>query len=252
MELAEANKFVLWTWDDMYEYSRVLAGKIRADKFKPDAIVAIARGGYVPARNLCDQLGVTDLLSIKVDHWGITATRDQQGARLRYPFTANLAGKNVLLVDDIADTGESFKTALPVLQALEPAALKTASLFLLETSTYEPDYFASKREWAWMIFPWNFTEDMAFLATKIFEADPAPKTLNQIAAALLERNNLHVPKNKLADALNELTARGDLKETVTQANEHAWLKEEKKIGDSKTSAGSTAKMRGPRNRGKPR
>ncbi|MEW5955047.1 MAG: phosphoribosyltransferase [Candidatus Micrarchaeota archaeon] len=250
--MAEANKFVLWNWDDMYEYSRVLAGKMRADKFKPDAIVAIARGGYVPARNLCDQLGVTDLLSIKVDHWGVTATRDHQGARLRYPFTAKLAGKNVLLVDDIADTGESFKTALPVLKALKPASVKTASLFLLENSKFVPDYFASKREWAWMVFPWNFTEDMAAIVSKLFGEKGGAKTLNQVAAALLEKNNLHVPKNKLADALNELVARGDLRETVTNANEHAWTKGGEKVGKPKAGAGRAAKVRRPRSGRKPR
>jgi len=251
MELAEAKKFVLWNWDDMYDYSRVLAGKIRADKFKPDAIIAIARGGYVPARNLCDQLGVTDLLSLKVDHWGVTATRDQQGARLRYPFTANLKGKNVLLVDDIADTGESFKTALPVLKALKPKALRTAALFMLETSKYEPDYFASKREWAWMVFPWNFTEDMAFIVSKLFEEKRGAKTLNQVAAALLEKN-LPVPKNKLADALNELVARGNLRETVTDANEHAWTKGGEKVGNPKASAGRAKKVPRPRSRRKHR
>ncbi|NYZ75182.1 phosphoribosyltransferase [Candidatus Micrarchaeota archaeon] len=251
MELAEANKFVLWNWDDMYEYSRVLAGKMRADKFKPDAIVAIARGGYVPARNLCDQLGVTDLLSIKVDHWGITATRDQEGARLRYPFTAKLAGKKVLLVDDIADTGESFRTALPVLKALKPASIKTASLFLLENSKFVPDYFASKREWAWMVFPWNFTEDMAVIVGKLFEEKRGAKTLNQVSAALLEKN-LHVPKNKLADALNELAARGDLKETVTDANEHAWTKGGEKVGGKKAGTGRAAKLPRPRSRRKHR
>ena len=256
-KMPAAKKFVLWDWEDMYEYSRVVAGKIRSDKFRPDLIIAIARGGYVHARNLCDLLSVTDLTSIKVDHWGITASKDMQGARLRHPFTANLRGKNVLLVDDITDTGESFKTALPALKALEPAELKTATLFTLETSKFTPDYYAAKREWAWMIFPWNFTEDMTFILKELFDKDPAPKTTAEVAQKLAKNNGLHVPKPKLNDVLNELAARGEIAEAIDGHNRHAWFTAASKRGDikngvGKASAGRAKKVPIPGNRRKPR
>ena len=55
------------SWSEVVEWCRALAQKIRLSKFKPDVIVAIARGGFVPARLLCDYLDVIDLLSIKLN-----------------------------------------------------------------------------------------------------------------------------------------------------------------------------------------
>ena len=63
------------------------------------------------SRVLCDYLGVKDLVSLKIEHWGVTATPDGK-AQIKYPFDIDLTGKNVLVVDDITDTGESMIIAV--------------------------------------------------------------------------------------------------------------------------------------------
>ncbi|MDP7207114.1 MAG: phosphoribosyltransferase, partial [Candidatus Bathyarchaeota archaeon] len=50
------------------------ARKVVDSGYKPDIIVGLARGGWVLSRVLCDYLGVKDLVSLKVEHWGVTAT----------------------------------------------------------------------------------------------------------------------------------------------------------------------------------
>ncbi|MBP1449471.1 MAG: phosphoribosyltransferase, partial [Thermoproteus sp.] len=60
-------------WDDVVSWAKRLADVIKASGWRPDAVVAIARGGYVPARLLCDFLGVQDLLSVQVVHWPAAA-----------------------------------------------------------------------------------------------------------------------------------------------------------------------------------
>jgi len=47
-------------WDRVEDFIALLARRIRADGFAPDLIVAIARGGFVPARLLADHLDVFD------------------------------------------------------------------------------------------------------------------------------------------------------------------------------------------------
>ncbi|MGC9113560.1 MAG: phosphoribosyltransferase [Candidatus Micrarchaeia archaeon] len=212
---------VLLSWEDIYEYCRVVAGKVRQDKFRPDIIIAIARGGYVPARNLCDQLAVADLASIKVDHWGVTATKDNR-ARLRHPFNASVQDKNVLVVDDLADTGESFKTAVPAIQALNPRELRTATVFLLEKSKYVPDYYAAKRKWAWMIFPWNFTEDMVNLTHKLLGKKAVDAAT--ITDKVRENYGITVPRAKMLDVLHEMEQRGMIKTVISKGNHHEWRK----------------------------
>lgn len=158
----------LRTWGDMWDLSKVVAGKIRESSYRPDFIIGITRGGWIPAVNLSDLLGVRDLLSLKVEHWGITATADKR-ARLKFPLKVDLEGKKVLLVDDLTDTGESLKLSLRHVKTLNPREVRTATLIHKSMSRFTPDYYAEGvREWVWIIFPWNVTEDLCNLLGKVF------------------------------------------------------------------------------------
>lgn len=61
------------SWELFADLSERVATKIRLSSYQPDIIVGLARGGWTLARVLCDYLGVKDLVSLKVEHWGITA-----------------------------------------------------------------------------------------------------------------------------------------------------------------------------------
>lgn len=211
------------SWEDMYEYARVLSGKIREAKMRPDTIIALARGGYVPARSLCDFLSVTDLHSLKVDHWGLTATPDQK-ARIRHKLPVHLKGKSVLVVDDLADTGESFKIATQYLKTLKPKKMKTAALFWLENCPYKPDFYATKKPWKWFIFPWNFMEDLSYLAAGLFEAKGhEKKSLDMVAEELRFKHGIDVPKNKLKDVMDELVRKKVLMPYWVSGNLVRWM-----------------------------
>jgi len=80
------------TWDEVVEWSTRLAEIIKEDKYQPDVIIAIARGGLVPARIVADVLGVMDVLSIKVEHWVETASHTPQ-AKVKYAYRLDLSGK---------------------------------------------------------------------------------------------------------------------------------------------------------------
>ena len=101
-------KCVQYSWQEVYELCRELARKIKNSGFKPDAIVAVARGGWVPARILADFLLIRELYSVKAEHWGIVATVTGK-AKITQPLTVDLTGKSVLVVDDVADTGETVE-----------------------------------------------------------------------------------------------------------------------------------------------
>ena len=153
-------------WDLFYQLARKVASKINDSDFKPDIIVGLARGGWVLARVLCDLIGVKDLVSLKVEHWGVTATPDGK-AKLKYPLNIDLSGKNVLVVDDITDTGESMRVTLEYIKSLNPLQIKTAALRHINTSKFLPEYFGEEITWRWVIFPWNFTEDMCNIVPKV-------------------------------------------------------------------------------------
>ncbi len=59
----------------------------------------------MPARLVCDNLGVMDLVSVQVVHWPSTAQAIERAFIKHEARVDSLAGKRVLVIDDIVDTG---------------------------------------------------------------------------------------------------------------------------------------------------
>lgn len=157
------------SFDEIAEWARKLAVKIKESGWQPDVIVAIARGGYVPARLLCDWLGVSDLLSIQIVHWP-AAAQVAERAYVKYPLSVDLSGKKVLIVDDIVDTGDSVELAKKSVEACcAPAEVKTAALQVITSvAKFIPDYYAIEvKEWVWFAYAWNAVEDAGGFIMKI-------------------------------------------------------------------------------------
>lgn len=151
--------------NQVYKYCRNLAIKIQDSGFKPDIIVAIARGGYVPSRLLCDFLSIHKLTSIKVEHY--VGTERGESAILKYPLNADIKNKNVLLVDDVNDTGKSIRVAHEHLKVFGPAEVKTAVMHEKKGSLITTDYYVEYLEsWRWLIYEWAIIEDVGGFIVK--------------------------------------------------------------------------------------
>lgn len=203
--MGEKFRCVQPTWDELYKIGEEVAEKIRRSGFQPDMIVGIARGGWFHARIMCDFLGVVDLLSLKVAHWGATATVDKK-AKLLYPFNFDLSGRKILLIDDITDTGDSFIVAREHLLKLNPEDVKSATLYHIRGAKFVPDYYGREIEWVWVIFPWNFYEDIINLSSRILKHGPL--TVEELSSKLKETFNAHVDAPRLASVLQEGKRRG--------------------------------------------
>ncbi len=193
-------------WNSFYVLSKQVAQKVNRAGYKPDLIIGLARGGWILARILCDLVGVKDLVSLKVEHWGVTATPDGK-AKLKYPFNIDLTGKRVLIVDDITDTGESMSLAVDYIKSLNPSEIKTATLRHITGSKFEPDYFSEEIAWRWVIFPWNFTEDLSNIVLKLLNSmDPNPG-IAQIRYKLKELYKIDIPEVTVEEILREMRRR---------------------------------------------
>jgi len=197
-------------WNLFYDLARQVAKKVNNSGYKPDMIVGLARGGWVLARVLCDLIGVKDLVSLKVEHWGVTATPDGK-AKLKYPLNVDLTEKNVLVVDDITDTGESMHVTVEYLKSLKPSEIKTAALRHITSSKFMPDYFGEEISWRWVIFPWNFTEDLCNIVPKVcarLKMRPdGDVDVTQIRNELKQFYTIDTTEETVADILEELKRR---------------------------------------------
>jgi uncharacterized protein len=193
-------------WEEIDGWVAEVARRVRKAGRLPETVVGLARGGWVPSRLLCDHLGVKRLVSLRAQHWGVTATRDGS-ARLTEGLSGAVRGESVLVVDDITDTGESLALAVEHLTAAGPARVESATLLHIGHSKFVPTYFAEeipRTAWVWVVFPWNYWEDLASLASRAFAESPG---LDATRALLRERCGLDVPR---AD-LEALDARGALR-----------------------------------------
>ena len=186
------------SWQQFDQLCRQLAQIIDRASFRPDIIIAIARGGYMPARILSDHLDIFDLDDIKIEHY--QGTKKRRSATVRYPLSADITGKKVLLVDDVSDSGDSFTLAVShLLEHGRPAELKTAVLHHKTVSDFTPDFYAEVvDEWRWSTYPWAIMED---LRSFLQEVDPPPTTAEVFARALRERHGIAVDRQTLIDVL---------------------------------------------------
>lgn len=64
-------------------------------------------------------------------------------------------------------------SAKDYIESRNPREVRTASLQYLGSSKIDPDYVGEKLEdWAWIVYPWNFMEDMISILTKGMRKDP--------------------------------------------------------------------------------
>jgi uncharacterized protein len=189
------------SWTEVERWADAVAGRIRSGGRAPEAIVGLTRGGWVPARLLGDRLGVHRLVSLRVQHWGVTASRDGE-ARLTEGLSGQVAGEAVLVVDDITDTGESLRLASEHVRAAGPRSVETAALVHIAHSRFVPTYFGEeipRDAWVWIVFPWNYWEDLSTLAARAEALGPGAEA---VRSTLRERCGLDVPTEDVRRALS--------------------------------------------------
>lgn len=190
-------------WETCEQLTRILAGKVRESGFAPQVVLAIARGGVVPARLVCDHLDIMEMACLRVAHY--RAHHKSAEALVCQSLSLDLDGRRVLLVDDVSDTGDSFEAALAYLRAhTTPAEVRSCALHHKQTSTFVPDYFAGLlTEWRWLTYPWALLEDLGGF---IEEAGMTAAAPSHIVEVLQQRYGFRPSQQQVEDALEMLKA----------------------------------------------
>ncbi len=142
------------TWSDFGAASRDLATQIVADGFIADIVVAVARGGLVPAGALAYALGTKAAGTLNVEFYtDVEETLPAPVVLEPLLDTSALAGKNLLVVDDVADSGRTLALVLDLL-APHARAVRSAVLYTKPRTVVRPDYSWRDTE-LWITFPWS-------------------------------------------------------------------------------------------------
>jgi hypoxanthine phosphoribosyltransferase len=77
-----------------------------------------------------------------------------------------VANKKVLLVDEVADTGQSLKLAKERVVKEKPRKLRTVTMYMKPWSLIEPDYWGLRTS-SWLVFPWEINETIQTLTNNL-------------------------------------------------------------------------------------
>ena len=180
--------FLSLSWRKLHDDVFSLSQKVKKSQLEFDRIVAISRGGLVTARML------SDFLQIKISTFTMVAY--QKITQLGHPeimegLKANIMGEKVLLVDEIADSGQSFKLGVEYLESLSPAQITTLAPYIKSQTEFEPDFWEVQTD-RWIIFPYEVRETIQDIAQLMKQQG---KTLEQVRTKL---QNLGFNQEQLA------------------------------------------------------
>lgn len=146
------------TYEEIENMVDGLILEIEKQDWRPDLIIGLTRGGLLPAIRLSHKMEIP-MVSLQ---W---STRENEEYRVSDCTLAEdaVAGKNLLIVDDLTDSGETFRT---LMKDWETAVVddinwhdnvRFGTLLYKEGSNFPTDYVASHvaDESIWWEFPWE-------------------------------------------------------------------------------------------------
>lgn len=140
------------SWDQFHRDARALAWRIAGQGKEWNAIVAITRGGLVPAAIICRELNIRLIETVCIASYH---TYDAQGElQVIKPIGDHLLqneGEGVLVIDDLTDTG---KTAAIVRKMIPKAHF--ATVYAKPQGRPVVDTFVTEvSQDTWIYFPWD-------------------------------------------------------------------------------------------------
>ena len=147
------DKSLLVSWDMFHRDARTLAFRVAA--VRPfSAIVAVARGGLVPAAIVARELGIRVIETVCVTSYQHTSRVEAKLLKIPARDIAALGdgeGSAVLVVDDVVDTGETARAVRNLLPRAHFASVyaKPRGQPLVDT------FVAEVAQDTWIFFPWD-------------------------------------------------------------------------------------------------
>lgn len=154
--------YELYSWKEFGEHVFAIAKSIveLGDQF--DRIIALAKGGTAIVRPIADLCGIKELSSIQIEFYtGIETTARTPVITQSLPV--KIKDERVLIIDDVADSGETLILATNYIKQHGAVDIKTATLVIKPWTKLKPDFTYYKTE-AWIIFPWEIREHIVLLS----------------------------------------------------------------------------------------
>ena len=148
------TKYIWYKWDEMRKDVNSLIRTVVLDKFTPEVIVGISRGGLTPG--------------VMISHWFQKPFKPIKASIRDFPewedYLPRKTDRKILIVDDICDSGVTFQKISNHINThgrtvVRPADIRFATLWWNNECSFEPHYYtkecAKDSEGIWIHFPWE-------------------------------------------------------------------------------------------------
>mgnify|MGYP001057870648 CR=1 FL=1 len=146
---AENSRDFPISWEEIHRDSKALAWRL-SDTHHWEGIIAITRGGMVPACIIARELNIRHIQTLCID----TYDHKEKGEPhiINAPDIAD-GGRGWILVDDLADTGTTLKVARKLYPHAHCACVygKPAGINMVDT------YITEVSQNTWIHFPWDLS-----------------------------------------------------------------------------------------------
>jgi len=153
----ESKKFSVkenYSWEEFERDVKTLADKVKID-YSPDVVIAIAEGGWVPGRIIKNHIKA-DYFSIGCRHHDENYGEMEEVQVYQEIDKKNIAGKKVLIIDEICDSGKTLKKVCEILKRMNPSEVRSAVIHVRHSSSFTPDYFLEKKSNDnYIVYPWE-------------------------------------------------------------------------------------------------
>jgi hypoxanthine phosphoribosyltransferase len=142
------------TWTQFGEATTGLAGEIAGSGYRPDIVLAVARGGLTVAGALAYALSVKNCFAMNVEFY--TGIDERLDVPVVLPPTldvVDITGLRVLVADDVADTGKTMALVRDVIRP-HVADARCAVLYQKSRSVVDCEYIWRRTD-LWINFPWS-------------------------------------------------------------------------------------------------
>jgi hypothetical protein len=144
----------LMSWQDLGDGARELAELVHGDGYRPDIVLAIARGGLLVGGAIGYALGVKNTFTMNVEFYtGIDERLEMPMLLPPVPDLVDFAEQRVLIADDVADTGATLALVKDFCEG-KVAEVRCAVLYEKPRSTVASEYVWRRTD-RWIVFPWS-------------------------------------------------------------------------------------------------
>lgn len=140
------------SWDQFHRDSRALSWRLAEIAQDWKAIIAITRGGLVPAAIICRELGIRTIETMCIaSYHDYNQQTELNILKTVCPELQKNGGEKLIVIDDLTDTGKTFAAARKLLPAAHFATIYSKPQGKPMVDTYTTEVSQD----TWIYFPWD-------------------------------------------------------------------------------------------------